>query len=120
MARVSYSKILAKFCGVNHFLNQISHGKVDAKCPCCPHPDETTEHIILCKNSARTRLYHDAVDKQGAVDDKSANRPAHNNHGIEISEGTEEADHVPVLRELTIAHFVGLGSCQSALSLGVA
>ena len=65
MARVSYSKIPAKFCGVNHFLNQISHRKVDAKCPCCSHPDETTEHIILCKNSARTRLYHDSMDKLG-------------------------------------------------------
>ena len=63
--RALYSKILAKFIGVNHFLNQISHGKIDAKCPCCSHPDETTEHIILCQNSARTTLYHDTVDKLG-------------------------------------------------------
>ena len=65
MVRVSYSKILAKFCGVNHFLNQIFNGMVDAKYPCYPLPDETTEHIILCKNTARTRLDHDAVDKLG-------------------------------------------------------
>ena len=63
--RASYSKILAKFIGVNHFLNQISHGKINAKCLCYSHPDKTTEHIILCQNSARTTLYHDAVDKVG-------------------------------------------------------
>ena len=62
---VSYSKILAKFIGVNHFLNQNSHGKMDAKCPCCPHPDETTEHIILCQNTIQTILYHDVVDELG-------------------------------------------------------
>ena len=63
--RAGYSKILAKFIGVNYFLHQISHGKIDAKCPCCSHPDQTTKHIILCQNSARTALYHGAVDKLG-------------------------------------------------------
>ena len=52
--RVSYSKILVKLIGVNHFLNRISHEKNGAKYPCCPHPDKTTEHIILCQNNART------------------------------------------------------------------
>ena len=63
--RAGYSKILAKFIGVNHFLHQISHGKINAKCPCRLHPNETTEHIILRQNSARTALYHGAVDKLG-------------------------------------------------------
>ena len=61
--RAAYSKTLVKFIGVNHFLNQISLGQVDAKCPCCSHPDETTKHIILCQNSARTKLYYDSVNK---------------------------------------------------------
>ena len=63
--RAGYSRILAKFIGVNHFLHQISHGKIDAKCPCCLHLNETTEHIILCQNSARRALYHGAVNKLG-------------------------------------------------------
>ena len=63
--RVSFSKNLAEFIGVNHFLNQISYGKIGAKCPCCPPPDETIEHIILCQNTAQTTLYHAAVDKLG-------------------------------------------------------
>lgn len=65
MVRVSYTNILTKLCGVNHFMNQILHGKVHAKCSCCPHVDETTEHIILCHYTAITRLDHDAGDKLG-------------------------------------------------------
>ena len=63
--RALYSKIIAKFIGVNHFLFQISHGKINAKCQCCTYPDETTEHITLCQNSTRTTLYHNAIDKLG-------------------------------------------------------
>ena len=63
--RAGYYKILATFTGVNHFLHQVSHGTINAKCPCCSHRDETTEHIILCQNSARTALYHSAVKKLG-------------------------------------------------------
>ena len=30
-------------------------------CPCCGHPDETTDHIILCPDKGRTDLYNDSV-----------------------------------------------------------
>ena len=63
MTQISYTKTLTKFCGVNHFMNLALKGKVDAKCPYCLHPNHTTEHLLPWQNLARTKLYHDSVDK---------------------------------------------------------
>ena len=30
-------------------------------CPCCGHPDETSDHIIICPEQGRTNLYNDSV-----------------------------------------------------------
>ena len=74
---------------------QISHGKVDVKFPCCPHPDETIKHITL-----EYRQHKTIPQRRGqtrAVDDKSVDNPAHTDYGVEIPERQEEADYVRVL-----------------------
>ena len=65
MTWISCPKTLPKVCGVNYFINLTSKDKVNSKHPCCPHPDKTTEHLLLCQNPARTKLYHHSVNKLG-------------------------------------------------------
>ena len=61
--RVFYTKHMTGCCGVKHFENIITRGATSAACPCCPDPDETTLHVLLCKNETRWKLYFESIVK---------------------------------------------------------
>ena len=63
MYRVFYTKHVTGCCAVKHFEHEITDGQTPSNCPCCPEPDETTHHILLCENPARRELYFRSVDK---------------------------------------------------------
>ena len=63
MYRVFYTKHVTGCCAVKHFEHEITKGQTPSNCPCCPEPDETTDHILLCENPARRELYFRSVDK---------------------------------------------------------
>ena len=50
-------------CAVKHFENIITQGATSALCPCCPEPDETTLHVLLCENETRRKLYFESIVK---------------------------------------------------------
>ena len=50
-------------CGVKHFENIVTQGATPASCPCCPEPDETTLHVLLCKNDTRRKLHFESIVK---------------------------------------------------------
>ena len=61
--RVFYTKHMTGCCGVKHFENIITRGATSAACPCCPDPDETTLHVLLCENETRRKLYFESIVK---------------------------------------------------------
>ena len=50
-------------CSVKHFENIITGGVRTASCPCCPEPDKTTLHVLLCENETRRKLYFESIVK---------------------------------------------------------
>ena len=56
-------RVITHSCQVNHFKSAVSKGAISAACPCCHHPDETTAHVLLCKNPTRKKLYHESLTK---------------------------------------------------------
>ena len=63
MYRVFYTKHITGCCGVRHFENLITKGKTPSNCPCCPEPDETTHHVLLCENKARKCLFRRSLER---------------------------------------------------------
>ena len=61
--QIFYAKHVAGCCAVRHFEHEITKGETPANCPCCPEPDETTYHVLLCENPSRKELYFRSVDK---------------------------------------------------------
>ena len=61
--QVFYTKHMTGCCGVKHFENVITLGAASAACPCCMDPDETTLHVLLCKNETRRKLYFESIVK---------------------------------------------------------
>ena len=57
-----YTKHIVGFCGVMHHRHNID-SSIPNICPCCGHPDETTDHILLCPDEGRTELYRKSVQQ---------------------------------------------------------
>ena len=55
-----YTKHVIGCCGVRHHLHNIDENIINV-CPCCEEPDDTTSHILLCKDKDRTTLYNKSV-----------------------------------------------------------
>ena len=55
-----YTKHVIGCCGVQHHLHNIDENVINV-CPCCKEPDETTSHILLCKDEDRTTLFKKSV-----------------------------------------------------------
>ena len=63
MYRIFYTKHVTGCCAVRHFQHEITDGQKPRNCPCCPDPDETTYHVLLCENPTRMKLFSRSVDK---------------------------------------------------------
>ena len=57
-----YTKHIVGFCGVMHHRHNID-SSIPNICPCCGCPDETTEHILLCPDDGRSKLYWMSVQQ---------------------------------------------------------
>ena len=55
--QIFYAKHVAGCCAVRHFEHKITKGQTPSNCPCCPEPDKTTYHVLLCENPSRKKLY---------------------------------------------------------------
>ena len=55
-----YTKHIVGFCGVMHHRHNIE-SNIPNICPCCGRTDETTDHILLCQDKGRTKLYRKSV-----------------------------------------------------------
>ena len=65
--RAWYAKHIWKCNGVMSRLNLINPTKYPCpSCPCCSCPTEDKDHIILCPEEGRTKLYKDGVKKLDA------------------------------------------------------
>ena len=65
--RAWYAKHIWKCSGVMSRLNLINPTKYPCpSCPCCSCPTEDKDHIILCPEEGRTKLYKDGVKKLDA------------------------------------------------------
>jgi hypothetical protein len=62
MFSVWATKQVSGFCGNNHLLHHINGVTVD-KCPNCGCHPERAEHIIFCRDPARSAVFDSSVDK---------------------------------------------------------
>ena len=117
--RVFYSKHMTGCCGVKHFENIITQGATSASCPCCPEPDKTTLHVLLCKNETRRKLYFESIVKFKAWLRKKKTDPEIVSLLVQYLEGRENVTMVSCLshRASQNSMFWQLASEQDRLDL---
>ena len=87
-----YTKHVIGCCGVRHHLHNIDENVINV-CPCCKEPDETTSHILLCKDEGQNYPLQEIGTRTHDLDGERRHIASDNGNGRQLSTSTECKKH---------------------------